>query len=271
MGIYRVIDDSPNRITQHYKPGVHRGVDLGWRNDENANRVYSNCSGVVYDTLDNIPHGSEKGGGWGNYVLIQHPNGMFSRYAHLQSGLPVKKGQQVTKDTQIGVIGNSGRSTARHLHFEVQTGASSTTRINPEPYLTAYIYDDNKFKYRSHLQDIGWQEWKSNGETSGTVMESRRLEAIQIDAPFEVEAKAHIQDRGWIDYGKITKDTIIGTTGESLRLECLCLKGNFQYRVHIQESGWSCWTNADGISTLGSVGQALRIEAIEILQNKKRP
>lgn len=265
MGIYRVIDDSPNRITQHYKKGVHNGVDLGWRTDENANRVYSNCSGVVYATLDNIPHGSEAGGGWGNYVLIQHPNGMFSRYAHLQSGLPVKKGQQVTKDTVIGIIGNSGRSTARHLHFEVQTGSNSTTRINPEPYLTAFIYEDG-LKYRCHVEDIGWMDWKSNGEMSGTTGESKRLEAIQIDAPFEVEAKAHMQDMGWIDYGKITKDTIIGTVGESRRLECLCLKGNFQYRVHIQEVGWSTWTNADGINTLGSVGQALRIEAIEILQ-----
>lgn len=265
MGIYRVIENSPNRITQHYNASKHKGVDLGWSYDENANRVYSNCSGVVYSTLDHIPHGSEKGGGWGNYVLIKHPNGMFSRYAHLQENLPVKSGQQVTKDTVIGIMGNSGRSEARHLHFEVQTGASSTTRINPEPYLTAFIYDDG-IKYRSHIQDIGWQDWKTNGQTSGTTGEERRLEAIQIDANFEIQAKAHIQDRGWIDYGTINKDTIIGTTGESLRLECLCFKGNFQYRVHIQNVGWSTWTDADGVSTLGSVGQALRIEAIEILQ-----
>lgn len=262
----RVIYDSPNRITQHYSSS-HRGVDLGWRSDENMNRVYSNCEGVVYATLDNIPPGSETGGGWGNYVLIQHPNGMYSRYAHLRNGLMVSKGQKVYADTQVGIIGNSGRCKggARHLHFEVGTSPNSKDRINPEPYLTQYIYAGG-LKYRSHLQDIGWQDWKSNGETSGTVMESRRLEAIQIDAPFEVEAKAHIQDKGWIDYGKITKDTIIGTTGESLRLECLCLKGNFKYRVHIQEVGWSTWTNADGIATLGSVGQALRIEAIEMVQ-----
>lgn len=264
MGVYRVIEDSPNRITQHYG-GSHRGVDLGWRKNELENRVYSNCSGVVYATLDHIPHGSEKGGGWGNYVLIKHPNGMFSRYAHLQENLPVKVGQQVTKDTMVGIIGNSGRSTARHLHFEVSTSASSNNRINPEPYLTAFIYDDG-IKYRSHLENIGWQEWKSNGQMSGTTGEERRLEAIQIDANFEIEAKAHMENMGWVDYGKITKDTVIGTTGESRRLECLCLKGNFQYRVHIQNVGWSTWTDADGVSTLGSVGQALRIEAIEILQ-----
>lgn len=135
----RVINDSTNRITQGYGNG-HRGVDLGWRTDESQNRVFSNCQGVVYATLDGIPHGSEKGGGWGNYVLIQHPNGYFSRYAHLQNGIMVKKGQEVNESTQLGIIGNSGRSTARHLHFEVQTSSSSADRINPTPYLSKAIY-----------------------------------------------------------------------------------------------------------------------------------
>lgn len=122
-----------------------------------------------------------------------------------------------------------------------------------------------KIKYRSHLQTIGWQDWKKDGETSGTTGESRRLEAIQIDYNKPIYAKAHIQKDGWVDYGEINKDTVIGTTGESKRLECLCLKcEGIKYRVHIEGSGWSCWTNADGISTLGSVGQKLRIEAIEI-------
>lgn len=120
--------------------------------------------------------------------------------------------------------------------------------------------------YRSHLAETGWQDWVFDGDISGTTHESKRLEAIQIDYDKEIYAKAHIQKDGWVDFGKITKDTIIGTTHESKRLECLCLKGNFKYRVHIQDSGWSCWTKADGISTLGSVGQSLRIEAIEIVE-----
>lgn len=124
----------------------------------------------------------------------------------------------------------------------------------------------SQLKYEAHLEGIGWQGWKSNGETAGTTGESRRLEAIKIDAPFEVEAEAHLEGIGWINYGKINKDSIIGTIGESRRLECLKLKGNFKYRVHIEGSGWSAWTNADGICTLGSVGQSLRIEAIEMVE-----
>lgn len=75
--------------------------------------------------------------------------------------------------------------------------------------------------------------------------------------------KAHIQSKGWVDYGTITKDTIIGTVGEKKRIECLCFEGDFEYRVHIQSSGWTDWTKADGVATLGTVGQELRIEAIQ--------
>jgi peptidoglycan L-alanyl-D-glutamate endopeptidase CwlK len=52
----------------------------------------------------------------------------------------VKKGQAVNENTQLGIIGNSGRSTARHLHFEVQTSSSSANRIDPTPYLSKAIY-----------------------------------------------------------------------------------------------------------------------------------
>lgn len=124
-----------------------------------------------------------------------------------------------------------------------------------------------KIKYRGHLQDKGWQEWKYDGNMAGSVGESKRLEAIQIDYDKPIYAKVHIQEKGWIDYGKITKDTIIGTTGESKRLECICLKcDTIKYRVHIEGTGWTCWTKADGVATLGSVGMKQRIEAIEIVE-----
>ena len=121
-----------------------------------------------------------------------------------------------------------------------------------------------KIKYRAHVGGVGWQEWKSDGETAGTTGQGKRLEAIQIDYSQPVTAKAHLQDHSWVDYGTITKDTVIGTTGESRRLEDLCLKGNLKYRVHVAGTGWTQWTNADGVATLGTVGQSKAIEAIEI-------
>lgn len=133
--------------------------------------------------------------------------------------------------------------------------------LRPRIYLST-------LKYRAYIEDIGWQEWKYSGEIAGTMHQSKRLEAIQIDYDKEVEAKAHIQEDGWVDYGTINKDTVIGTQHQSKRLECLCLKGNFNFRVYMQDYGWTTYTRADGICTLGSVGQLLRIEAIELIERQ---
>lgn len=164
---------------------------------------------------------------------------------------------KMTSKNVVNAYGqNQGGKIAFNFHNANTNGILGVLR--PRVYLS-------KLKYRAYLQKIGWQEWKSSGEIAGTTGEQRRLEAIQIDYE-DVEAKAHIQKDGWVDYGKINKDTIIGTTGQQKRLECLCLKGKFKYRVHIEKSGWTCYTDADGICTLGSVGQGLRIEAIEIVE-----
>ncbi len=260
----RVIPFSSERITNPYGNG-HNGVDLGWRNDETMNQVYANCYGEVVEVVKNQPHtpGSKS---WGNYVLIKHSNGWYSRYCHLQNNIPVKVGDKVDENTRIGTEGTSGDAEYRHLHFEVQTGYSSATRINPTPYLTTPISEKHyKIKYRGHVQGVNWQTWVGDGEISGTTGKGLRLEGIQIDAPIEIKAKAHIENIGWVDYGVINKNTIIGTTGKSKKLECLCFKGNFKYSVHLKNYGWTPWTNADGVSTLGSVGQHLQIEAIKMV------
>ena len=138
----RVINESSKRITQAY--GTHKGVDLGYRANEEENKVFSNCKGTVVETADGLGNlqGSTGVKSWGNYVLVKHGNGYHSRYAHLKSGILVKKGQEVDENVQLGVIGDSGNAYGRHLHFEVATGYSSTTRIDPTPYLTKAIYEE---------------------------------------------------------------------------------------------------------------------------------
>ncbi len=58
-------------------------------------------------------------GEYGAYVVIKHPNGTQTLYAHLSS-VSVALGQTVAKGAKIGGMGNSGRSTGPHLHFEVR-------------------------------------------------------------------------------------------------------------------------------------------------------
>lgn len=142
----RIINDSYKRITQSYGMQLngtfHNGVDLGWRKDENENKVFSNCQGIVVEVQDGLENslGTTGTKSWGNYVLIKHENGYHSRYAHLKKGVFVKKGQEVDENTVIGIIGNSGNAYGRHLHFEVSKTSNSNTRIDPIPYLTKAIF-----------------------------------------------------------------------------------------------------------------------------------
>ncbi|HCX45283.1 TPA: hypothetical protein DGT35_01640, partial [Patescibacteria group bacterium] len=65
-------------------------------------------------------------GGYGNYVIIEHPNGVSTRYAHLQKAT-TSVGQYLIQGDQIGHMGSSGNThgpTGCHLHFEV-TGAAN--------------------------------------------------------------------------------------------------------------------------------------------------
>ena len=71
------------------------------------------------------------GGAYGNFIKIDHGNGVVTAYAHL-SAIEVKEGQTVTEDTQIALSGNTGRSTGPHLHFEV---IKDGTPLNPDLYL----------------------------------------------------------------------------------------------------------------------------------------
>jgi murein DD-endopeptidase MepM/ murein hydrolase activator NlpD len=58
-------------------------------------------------------------GGYGNYVVIQHGNGTQTLYGHMQS-VSVSPGDHVVQGQTIGYLGNTGRSTGPHLHFEVR-------------------------------------------------------------------------------------------------------------------------------------------------------
>ena len=139
----RVINRSSKRITQNYKSLSHKGVDLGWSRNEEDNKVYANCKGIVYEIVDGKNRNPKASGSasWGNYVLVRHANGYFTRYAHLKKGVLVRKGDRVDETTLLGVMGDSGKTTARHLHFEVSKAYSSAKRINPTEYLIKPVYE----------------------------------------------------------------------------------------------------------------------------------
>ena len=72
----------------------------------------------------------------GNNIKIKHPNGMITRYCHLSyHSIKVKVGDKVKQGQIIAKMGCTGLSSGAHVHFEVWGNSSSTSRIDPEPYL----------------------------------------------------------------------------------------------------------------------------------------
>ncbi|MBI2625939.1 M23 family metallopeptidase [Candidatus Parcubacteria bacterium] len=84
--------------------------------------VYAAAAGVVVEAKMNSWNG-----GYGNYITLQHPNGLKTLYSHLESEA-VAEGEAVGQGHPIGLMGNTGRSTGCHLHFEVHGGRNPFIR-----------------------------------------------------------------------------------------------------------------------------------------------
>ncbi|MET4921090.1 LysM peptidoglycan-binding domain-containing M23 family metallopeptidase [Streptomyces sp. PSRA5] len=106
-----------------WSSGYHTGVD------------FAASSGT---TVKAVGPGTVVSAGWagsyGNEVVIKHDDGQYSQYAHLSS-LAVSAGQSVGGGDQIGLSGSTGNSTGPHLHFEIRTGPSYGSDVDPLAYL----------------------------------------------------------------------------------------------------------------------------------------
>lgn len=104
-------------ISGQYKN--HGGTDIG---ASYGSSIYAADAGVVTTSADGY------NGGYGNYVIIDHGNGMTTLYAHMSSRA-VSVGQSVSAGQVIGYVGSTGASTGPHLHFEMYINGS---RIDPQ-------------------------------------------------------------------------------------------------------------------------------------------
>lgn len=103
---------------------IHLGLDIA-SEGINGEEIYSVLSGDVIATgLDSK--------GYGNYIIIDH-GGFETLYAHMAETSPLKMGDKVEVGEVVGNIGNTGRSTGPHLHFEVSIGE---LKFDPEVFLS---------------------------------------------------------------------------------------------------------------------------------------
>lgn len=92
------------------KTRLHAGVDIG---APTGTPIVAATAGVVSS--------SGRAGGYGNLVIVEHPGGMQTRYAHA-SALLVRAGERVQRGQLLALVGSTGNSTGPHLHFEIRIG-----------------------------------------------------------------------------------------------------------------------------------------------------
>jgi len=152
--------------------------------------------------------------------------------------------------------------------------AKYTDKTGKEFTATATKSTKMSVSYKVHRQDYAWEkDWKKDGQTSGTVGEAKRLEAIKIKLPDgvsgSIEYRTHIQDIGWEkNWSKDGAES--GTEGQCKRLEAIQIRltgevaENYDvyYSVHAENFGWLGW--AKNGEEAGTAGYGYRLEAIKI-------
>jgi murein DD-endopeptidase MepM/ murein hydrolase activator NlpD len=101
---------------------LHTGIDIS---------TYRQGDPIVATADGEVALIAYEPNGFGNYIIIRHKHGFYTRYAHMLS-FRAQAGQQVKQGDVIGYIGNTGRSTGPHLHYEVH---SSFEVVDPFSYL----------------------------------------------------------------------------------------------------------------------------------------
>ena len=138
------------RITSHFNPNrmhpvlnkvrAHRGVDYG-----------SPYGSPIYATADGVIKSSGSQNAYGNRVIIQHGNSISTLYAHMSKiSKTAKQGARVSRGDVIGYVGNSGRVTGTHLHYEFRKNGQHKDPLKVDLPEAAPI----EAKYRDALRAV---------------------------------------------------------------------------------------------------------------------
>jgi len=114
---------------------------FGWRSDPlgKGRRLHKGTDFAaskgtpIYSTADGVVIKAGWSSGYGRHVEVRHDFGIVTTYSHM-SAISVQVGQRVSRGSKVGAMGNSGRSTGTHLHYEVHVGGNA---VNPMTFIKA--------------------------------------------------------------------------------------------------------------------------------------
>lgn len=142
----------------NWAAGYHTGIDMVCDNDN----IYSSCDGEVTKT------GWDKS--YGNYIVVKNKeDGKYHWFCHL-SEIKTMAGKNVTRTTIIGIMGSTGNSTGKHLHFEIRN-SSNKYGDNSDP--AEYMGIPNKVgSYDSNNYQINNNESSNNNSTNSNELKT---------------------------------------------------------------------------------------------------
>ena len=134
----------------NWAAGWHTGIDMVCDDDT----IYGTCDGTVYKI------GVDKS--YGNYIVVKAPDGKYHWFCHL-SKVTSSVGDKINRTTKIGVMGNTGNSTGKHLHFEIR---NSSNKYADTTSPASYMGIPNKTgTYNTNDYQIGSNTSNSNSST----------------------------------------------------------------------------------------------------------
>lgn len=170
--VYPIAIDSIARVTSNYGPRrrrMHKGIDL--------KVLVGDTIRAAFDGKIRITNYERRG--YGQYVVVRHPNGLETIYGHLSKTF-VKVNDIVRAGEPIALGGNTGRSTGSHLHFETRflgqaiNPAEIIDFVNGVPHQDTYVFRNLKINgrnsniYTSSTQQLMYHRIKS-GDTLGAI------------------------------------------------------------------------------------------------------
>lgn len=174
--------------------GKHYGIDIA---APRGTTVVSVSDGVVSKSYYSRTYG--------NVVFIEHTTGFETVYAHLHERF-VKNGDKVSKGDKIGTVGNTGRSSGNHLHFEVHDGnwhMSKTNAIDPFLVLEDEMIETDQYQVASTTKIL--EELPRNTENEGWLI----VTVSQGDNLWKLAKKYEVSIEDIVKWNELKTDKLI--------------------------------------------------------------
>ncbi len=139
------------RITSTF--GMRRHPILGYKRMHSGIDFGGGYGAPIYAVTDGVVSMAGRNGGYGNYVRLNHGNGLGTGYGHM-SRIAVRSGQRVSRGQVIGYIGSTGLSTGPHLHYELYRNGRA---VNPSSvtFVTRALLEGRELNaFRARIREL---------------------------------------------------------------------------------------------------------------------